>query len=264
MNKHQLHFPILKRLGLSESEALVYELLLEVGESEARDLVEKSGLGRGNIYNILALLQEKGLILLIEGKKTKYQAADPSVLHKLLAVEMRKASQLESQFTEALPELSSIYNLSTGKPAIQIYEGLAGARKALWDSLDAKTEVLTYVDIAMVLRGPFRDINLDYVKERAKRKVAKRVIVADSPAAHEYFSNIQTPNTAVALVKGLQERHGTVIEIYDNTVSYITLTEGKRISLVVRDSNIYEANKQQFEYIWSTTKNIKTYQANKK
>lgn len=259
MIKHETHFPILKKLGLSESEALIYELLLEVGESEARDLVDKSGLGRGNVYNVLTLLQEKGLALSIEGKKTKFQAADPSVLHKLLESEMRKVSQLESQFAEALPGLASVFNLSTGKPAIQIFEGLDGARKALWDSLDSKTEVLTYVDIAMVLRGPFRDINLDYVKERAKRNVAKRVIVADSPEAHEYFSNIQTPNTKIALVKGLQERHGTIVEIYDNTVSFITLTEGTRISLVIRDPHIFEVHKNQFEFIWSKSDDYREY-----
>lgn len=261
MPGHESHFPILNKLGLSDSEALVYELLLESGECEARVLVEKSDLGRGNVYNVLAALQEKGLALAIEGKKTRFRAADPSMLRKMLDAEMRKASRLEAQFEDALPELTSTFNLSTGRPAIQIFEGLDGARKALWDSLDSRTEVLTYVDIAMVLKGPFRDINLDYVKERAKRDVAKRVIVADSPAAHEYFEIIQTPNTKVALVPGFGERHGTVVEIYDDTVSFITLTEGTRISLLVHDPHIYEVHKQQFEYIWSTAKDVREYKA---
>jgi sugar-specific transcriptional regulator TrmB len=43
---------LLLRLGLNDNEAKMYELLLSRGETKARDLLEGSGLGRGNVYNV--------------------------------------------------------------------------------------------------------------------------------------------------------------------------------------------------------------------
>ena len=55
----QTQYPILEKLGLSENEAVIYEFLIAGGRQKARDLVNASGLGRGNVYNLLGQLQEK-------------------------------------------------------------------------------------------------------------------------------------------------------------------------------------------------------------
>ncbi|PIP86938.1 hypothetical protein COW81_03015, partial [Candidatus Campbellbacteria bacterium CG22_combo_CG10-13_8_21_14_all_36_13] len=39
--------------GLEEQEAIVYELLLQKGELRAGEIIKKTALKRGNVYNIL-------------------------------------------------------------------------------------------------------------------------------------------------------------------------------------------------------------------
>ena len=183
---HDIHFPILKKLGLSDGEVLIYELLLEMGRIKARNLIIPSGLGRGNVYNILTQLQAKGLVIPIEGKKTLYEAVDPSSLQKLIDQRMNRMRQTEAEFKEALSQMTSTFNLSTGRPAIQIFEGIEGAKKAIADSLTSKTEILTYLDIHAVT-GPLAKANRAHVKQRIQKQIPKRILVADSPAARDFF-----------------------------------------------------------------------------
>ena len=72
---------ILKDAGLTEGEIKVYLALLELGDTTTGPLVDKSGVARSIVYQILERLIEKGLASYIVKDKTKYyQAADPNKL----------------------------------------------------------------------------------------------------------------------------------------------------------------------------------------
>ena len=69
---------ILEDLGLTSGEIKVYMALLELGNSTAGPLLEKSGLQNSVVHRALNTLIEKGLISFItEGKRKIYQATDP-------------------------------------------------------------------------------------------------------------------------------------------------------------------------------------------
>lgn len=255
-----MHFPILKDLGLAENEALIYEILLELGPKKASNLVKPSQIARGNVYNVLMQLQTKGLVLVKEGKHQVYEAVDPAKLRDLLELKLKEAKRLEAAFADTLPSLNSTFNLSTGKPAIQIFEGIDGAKTALYDSLTSKTEILTYFDVS-ALRGPMASINKTYVRKRIEKKIDKRIIVADTEEARTFFDQQKTSYTRVAYLKEYPERHATGMEIYDDTISYLTLTDEKRISLLIKDQHMYEMHKQQFDFLWSLATEVIDYAA---
>lgn len=241
---------ILQSIGLNEGESAIYELLLENGKMTGKDLTEASGIGRGNVYNVLKLLLQKGLILEIEGKKMAYQPVDPNALSRFLEKRVDQIKVLESSFGVSLREMESVYRRSTGRPTIEIFEGWDGVKKALHDSLSSKTEILTYFD-ASSMKGEIVDINRSYVKHRIEKHIEKRILVADTPEARTFFSNQNTPFTHVRYVKNFPERHKTGMEIYDGCISYLTLTDEKRMSVIIRDQGIYDLHRQQFESLWN-------------
>jgi len=247
---HEIHFPILKDLGLSDSEALIYELLLEFGKSPARPLIQESGLGRGNVYNVLKQLITKGFVLEIQGKQTQYQATDPSELQKLVELKQRETSKLEAQFSDALPELLSTFNLSTGRPIIQFFEGWEGFETALADSLTSTTEILTYVDLQS-LAGEAQKINQRYVKQRIKAGIPKKLLVADSPEARDFFTKQNTPLTEVKFVTDFPNEFKTSFSIYDGKINYLTLSEEKQISVIIQDPNIFHMHRSLFLFLWN-------------
>lgn len=241
--------PLLQSLGLNEGEALLYGILLESGTLTARELTEQSGIGRGNVYNTLVLLVRRGLVLEIEGKKTAYQAADPNTLRKLLAGQEARLRELAGSFETGLTDLESAYRLALGRPTIQMFEGIEGAKIALDDSLTSKTEILTYFDPS-AMTGPIVEINRAYVRKRIAKKLSKRIIAADGPAAHAFFTRQKTPFTRVAYLPDFPEQHATGMEIYDGAISYLTLKDDRRISVIIRDAAIYELHRRHFEFLW--------------
>lgn len=251
---HEVHFPILKQLGLNESEALIYELLLEFGRLPAQDLLAPSGLGRGNVYNILTSLKKKGLVTEIKGKKTVFEAAPPSKLATLIDRERSKIDQLSASFSGILPFLSSEYHLSTGKPIIQVFEGLDGAERAILDSVDSKTEILTYYDFA-VMKDRMVEIDERYYKAYVAKGVQKRILVSDTPEARAYFV---TPlkNTRVGFVPSFPSSFNSGVQIYDGKVSFISLKNERLVSIIMADQTLYDLMRQIFEFSWAQANGV--------
>lgn len=241
---------ILQKLGLSANEARIYELLLTKGRVKARDIVEESGLGRGNVYNILTGLVARGLATVTEGKQQIYQAAEPSKLAVLVEEQQRKAERLSSEFKDELPKLLSTFNLTTERPTMRVFEGIEGLEEAISDSLHAKGDIMTYLDVSG-FSGAIAEVNARYIKKRLAKGVAKRIIVADSAEARVFFAKQNTPLTEVAFVPDYPTGFHTAMEIYNDSVTFLTMSAEKGIAVIVNDADIAAMQRAQFEFLWS-------------
>lgn len=239
---------ILQKLGLSANEARLYELLLTKGRVKARDLVGESGLGRGNVYNILTALAARGLATVIEGKQQIYQAAEPTKLAGLVDEQKRKTDRLSTEFRDELPKLLSTFNLTTGKPAIQVFEGLDGFVQVLDETLNAKGEILTIAEPSR-FAGKLGEINASYVAKRIAKKIEKRILVADIPENRAYFTRPYLC-TQVRALPNFQAGLHTAIEVYDNSVALLTLSPEKTISVLLQDADIAASLRATFETLW--------------
>lgn len=235
----------------------MYELLLIKGESKASDLVPESGLGRGNVYNLLTALVSMGLATVTAGKQLIYRAAEPTKLVKLVEAKRIETDRLEAEFKEELPKLSSTFNLTTGRPAIQVFEGYEGAEEALMDSLRAKTDILTYYDFE-ALHGQFVDLDQRYYKKYVAKGLTKRVITSDTPSAQAYFKD-SLQQTEIAFVPQFPMGTQAATQIYDDTIAFISIKDDKLISVLIHDALFANMLRQQFEYIWSQAASVKKY-----
>ncbi len=66
-------------LGLLESEAKIYITLAMMNNSEVKTLIEFLGISKPNTYESLRLLEEKGLVSLINTRPMAYQALPPEI-----------------------------------------------------------------------------------------------------------------------------------------------------------------------------------------
>jgi sugar-specific transcriptional regulator TrmB len=103
---------ILKPLGLSEYETRVFLTLLMSGPLNYRVLVRESSVPTGKIYQVLATLESKGFIEVVQEKPKVFKAAEPK---KALRRRLRQLEddflELELKTKEALLSLQSQYNL---------------------------------------------------------------------------------------------------------------------------------------------------------
>ena len=123
-----------KQAGLSDNESEVYLLLLQLNESLASEIAEKSKISRPHIYDTLAKLIEKGVASsFIKNGRKYFRPANPEVLLELL-----KAKEMSLQ--NALPDLKKLYTPSKEKPIVEVYEGKGGLKTILKEILREKKD----------------------------------------------------------------------------------------------------------------------------
>lgn len=244
-----MHNVFLERLGLSQNEAILYECLLTKGRTPARDLVTATGLGRGNVYNILGSLVAKGIVVMTEGTKQEYQAAEPNALRALVDAKISEAERVREELAIELPRIISTFNITTGKPTVQVFEGVEGLKAALNDTLDAKNGILTYVDMAAIA-GPLEEVDQLYVKQRIRKGILKQIIVCDTKESREYIRAVDPRFTDVAFIPEFSIGSKTAVQIYNDSVLFITLEATRIISVLISDRAIAQMHREHFQFLW--------------
>jgi HTH-type transcriptional regulator, sugar sensing transcriptional regulator len=242
----------LKDAGLSGEQAAVYEALLRKGESPAREVALEAKVGRTLGYAVLDQLVAMGLAQKSKrpGSKTLFIPSHPSILEERVLSQQKAAERSALTLKSLLPDLSSMYNLATGRPGVRFYEGEAGQRETLWDSLTSTETIYTYVDVETV-DAYVDDLNKAYVRERQKRGVKKQILSPDTPQARAELRELNDPLTEMRLLpeQDAPQFH-TAMQIYDGKVSYLTFTNDIMTGTIINDRAIYTLHRFLFEHQW--------------
>ncbi len=121
-----MDYSILKEAGLTDGETKVYVAMLELGPSTTGPIIERSGIARSIIYQILDRLAQKGLVSFIVKEKTKhFQAADPQRILDYLNEREKNIQKTREKVNELLPRLMMLEK--SAKPSeVQVFEGYQG------------------------------------------------------------------------------------------------------------------------------------------
>lgn len=243
----------LTQTGLDKNQALVYETLVKMGPQPASTTARHAGIGRPLAYKVLDELITLGLAEKEDkpGKVARFTAAHPLKLKEVVEKRLAQAQGAQAALEGVLGKLTSDFNLQSGKPGVQFYEGREGVLKLLWDSLNTTEEIYAYTDPATILRFAAKE-NEEYVKERIKRKITKKILMPDTPVTRSRIGD-ERPLTEVRLLPGKSSQEFNVaIEIYNGTVSYFTFSDQFATGTLVRDPSIYAMHRHLFESSWST------------
>lgn len=252
------------QLGLSPNEAIVYEYLLKNGTSPAGQIIKKTPLKRGVIYNALEELARKDLIIekknLSNSKKGANKIAyfspnHPQKLQEYVESEKLRLEKVEKTLDVSLPVILSNFNLVSGKPGVKFYEGLDGIKKVLEDSLTAKSIIYSYADLEAVVKY-IDKINRSYVRKRDELRLKKKVVFIDSPFVRKYLKDYHRETTYMKFIDHKLYPFNSVMQIYDGKISYITLSGKSKIGVIIEDKNIYQMHKSVFEYVWSKAETL--------
>ncbi len=253
------HQATLVRAGLTGTQAEVFAVLLEGGEEKASVIGKKSKRPRGVAYKALEELVALGLVSKEEkgGGVATFRPEHPSVLETLFE-EREKALQKErAQFASSLPELVSLYNLSTQKPGVTYFEGEEGIERILADGLTSQTEICMYGDVETSMKYA-SEINTRYGAKRKKLGIKKKTIVPDTPFARKFFKEYNTEITEVRFVpkQFFPLATPSTLEIYDGKLAYVTVNETTKMGVLLHDPNMFVLHKQLFEFAWSCAKTV--------
>lgn len=246
---------ILVEGGLTEDEAYVYNTLLEKGAQKASQVAKWTGINRTLVYKALDKLESMGAVEKTDKAQaiSIFKAAHPSAFVDALEKRKEALERSTETFKINIGPLISRFNLLSGKPNVQFFEGMEGALTAAYDSLQAKGEILTLID-AEKLEAKYVKFNEEYVKQRIKRNIPKRIISPDTPRVREIIKKDDATITDERVIAGISFSE-TLTMIYNNKVCFITLTDEKKIATIVEDSHVANMHREIFEFMWrnSTT-----------
>lgn len=245
---------ILQQLGLSPAEAKIYLVLLDDGEQGAAELVEKTGLGRGNTYNGLVALEKHGLAEALPGKKNLYRATNPEKLTTLLEKKRRTEHERMETIRAAIPELVSRFVSTTEKPVVWSSEGIDAVKAAYSDILANAKEILIFpssFDRVLPALDALIDKNIALQQERG---ITSRILVGqkdnDLP---ESFAALAKKSITCRVIPADNLDLKSQILIWNNKVVINTLKTD--ISVVILEHpDIAQSLRAIFETFWALGK----------
>jgi len=245
-----LYEEILEQAGFSKEQSLIYSYLLKNGISPARKIGLETNIKRGLLYKVLDQLHHRGFIEKEEktGAITLFKPKHPTEILDRLEQQKRDLQTATESVRAVVGQMTSDFNLISGKPSVQFFEGLDGMKSVLEDSLYAKEEIYSYVDLESV-DVYIKDVNQWYVNEREKFGIKKKVLAIDTAYSRKFLENYHVTITDFRLLTLENEPFATIMQIYDDKVSYVTL--GKQmIGVIITNPHIYEMHRKLFEHDW--------------
>ncbi|MEN9328782.1 MAG: hypothetical protein RI947_1590 [Candidatus Parcubacteria bacterium] len=243
---------LLSSVGLSEKEALIYDILMSSGEKPASSIASLAHMNRTTCYRILYDLEKKGLVNHRDlGNKIHFRLDHPQKLLDFADKQLKTQEQARHDLAQLLPSLVSSYVLSVEKPVIAMFEGVKGLKEIYQDTLREKKSIFAVLTTAEVEPELFAWLTSYYGKARARAHISAKVIVSSGEWSKEYErKNTEELRETVMVSQSLFPFQHEV-DIYGDKVAFINYKKGDPlIGFIITNKQIAKTMKAWFDLAW--------------
>jgi sugar-specific transcriptional regulator TrmB len=241
----------LKDIGLTANEANVYLALHSIGQNPASVVAKKAELNRSSCYTILNSLMQKGFIQqAIKNNIAYFNATDPRHILQHLRIKKFEIDENIQNLGNLTTQFNTLRNNYSKRPKVVFFEGCAGIRNVMEESLMSSEKLRVYSSINELTK-----LLHNYFPEYYKRRTERGIFVnAIFPASKEAYMNKmrdKQENRESRLIPSEFNFHLDII-IYDNKVVITSLKE--KFGLSIESEEMAIAQKGIFDLIWNATK----------
>jgi len=245
---------VLKRTGLTEKEAAVYETLLKNGQAGVNELTKEIPYKRGDLYNILYSLRDKGIIeQTIKNKKIQFRPMDPHKLKEYIVEQEQKYREADSLIDTVLPGLSEMFKMTTERPIVRVLEGYDGIKELYEDTLKVAKPINSFLEAAESDPKIWRWLRDHYVHRRVKAGIPAHVIVATDEDANstDYLSHDVEELRETRVISKKLFPAKLEIQIYGNKVTFANYNkDDAMVGVIIDNINIAESMRGLFKLAW--------------
>lgn len=243
------YLKILKNIGLNDTQAEVYLLLLRIGNSTMTELSRKSRVKRPTLYDNIQVLMDLGLVIKVfEGGKKYYSADSPDRLINII-------TQKQSLVQSVLPELLKMHSYSSQNATIQFFDGKRGAEKVHEMALKYHKYYKTYF-IGSVINSLFDVLTeeqvADYVSKRIKKGIWNYIISTDDISKMSHIYNKQRNKECLRELKVINSLGVLSVDLFVFG-EYVSIASSAKDNYVilVHSNDFSNTIKNIFNVLWS-------------
>ena len=240
---------VLKNIGLSEKEILLYIALLKLGKGSAYAIAKKSGLKKPTTYVVLEKLEQRGLVSRLQ--KTKKQIFVPKSPGDFFTAVENKIQLART----VLPQLRAFATGGKEKLKILFFEGVSGIREILNYRLDDMTQgefIGIYTD-TKGLSTELLNIFQEYNKRLTKLEIQVKAIIPINPKAKKYKEQEKDYDGLIKFIPNSEYNSKITFEVGSTFVRILSFQNLQGI--IIEDKEIANALRQFFELIFNYSQN---------
>jgi len=236
---------ILRRAGLTESQAKGYLALVTHGALTPVELAEKTGESRTNGYAIADKLVDLGLASKKEGTRAVYAANHPSTLETLAEKRRKVVIANERAVKDSISPLIDLFYAHTEQPGTRTLQGIEGIKSVYEDTLRAQNKEIYLLRTT----ADEVDLGLNYLDNYRERRAAAGIhtyaLTPDTEIARQHRDTLEDEAMLFHRTMLPLEAYTAPVEIdiYDNKVALIAYGE-TQMATVITSPFIAEAMRQ--------------------
>ncbi|MBN1618283.1 hypothetical protein JW887_02985 [Candidatus Dojkabacteria bacterium] len=255
---------VMEKLGISDTETMIYLKLLEIGPSSIADLTRKVEIPRTTVRENVERLMQKGLLSQTVNHSRKKLVAEDLNKIKVLIMEKKldlenKFKQIESveknfeEFIESF-NTTSVRNDNRAEVNIRYYEGKTSVKSYYYKTV-TEEEVYSYANLDKYYE--VFEYGLGVQKRAVEQKISRNVrdILVDTPLAREVIKKRMeggySKNYKVKFIPAESHFSGFDFIIFNDSVALIQLEKQNPYVIEVKSSSIAAGFKSFHVALWS-------------
>ena len=230
----------LLHVGLTNTEAKIYLMLLDITKAQAGVLSRKTGIHRRSIYDALDRLIKKGLVsYIMENDKRFYIATDPKRIQELI-------DQQKAEVDDIMPLLLAKFEEHKDKQETRFYRGKEGIKTIFEDQIRDGKDVYI-IGASHGAKELLKYYIPHYTNKRVKKKIKLHALYGgpkhDTPvplASVRYL-----PNGFTSLVS---------TNTWGDKAAIILWLAHDPVAILIKQPDIAKTFKKYFDALWSMAK----------
>jgi sugar-specific transcriptional regulator TrmB len=247
-----MELKVLEKIGLTKNESIVYRTLLQLGTSKTGQILKRSGLNSGKIYEILESLKVKGLLSesLVNNIKC-FTAAPPSQILEYIKDKKEELEKEESIVASALPELEKLRNLASKETKSVTYTGLRGIKTAADEALAAigPDEDILAMGVTELKDEKFNRFWERWQTRRINKRISQKMIFSEKSQYYQKFT--KSRHTQAKVLTGITP---VTVDVFGKDKTLILNYSDSPSCILIYDKNTAQSFRQFFKQLWKLAK----------
>lgn len=237
---------ILIENGLTEREAKIYLMVLELGESTVLQIAKRTQMKRTTVYDVVEKLRSHGVVSVMRRKGSQCVSALPP---RVLVDRFKQSAEMAESI---LPQMMELAYSSPLRPRMRFYEGMSGLKDILREVSHAGDQTFGFTDYARMPKELLEFIRKEVVPERRRHHNFIRMIVPDNAVNAKMRADDERHYGEHRLIHFPEAADHVEILLFDKTkVAFLSFAKEELFGAVLDSSAIYRTLKNLFQVLWN-------------